>query len=130
MAGPGRSSLALRNVDLLVLAAGLPVFLLAGLPMLGYAVLAGVWLAQAVVEYMFERRANRALGEGNRQAAMGWTAVTTLTRVWVIALAVLLVGLQDREAGLAAAVLAMVLFTIHLAARVLTRLFESAGDAP
>jgi len=98
--------------------------------MLGYAVLAGVWLAQAVVEYIFEVRANRALGEGNRQAAMGWTAVTTLTRVWVVALAVLLVGLQDREAGLAAAVFALVLFTIHLGARVLTRLFESAGDAP
>ena len=130
MGGSGRTSLALRNVDLLLLAAGLPVFLAAGLPMLGYAVLAGVWLAQAVVEYIFEVRANRALGEGNRQAAMGWTAVTTLTRVWVVALAVLLVGLQDREAGLAAAVFALVLFTIHLGARVLTRLFESAGDAP
>ena len=38
---------------------------------------------------------------------MGWVAATTLGRVWMVALAVLLVGLLvEREAGLAAAVLA------------------------
>lgn len=125
----GRTSLALRNVDLLVLAAALPVFLLAGLPMLAYVVLAGVWLAQAGMEIAADRRAARALVEGDRQAAMGWTAAITLSRVWVVALAVLLVGLAEREAGLAAAVLALVLFTVHLGARVFARLIESRQDA-
>ncbi len=129
MDGAGRTSLALRNVDLLVLAAALPVFIAAGLPMLGYAVVAGVWLLQAVIEHAAERRAARALGEGNRQAALGWTATATLTRVWLVALAILLVGLQEREAGLAAAVLALVLFTIHLGARLLARLIASGGEA-
>jgi hypothetical protein len=53
---------------------------------------------------------------------MGWTAATALGRVWTLALAVLIVGLvDDRETGLAAAVLAAVLFTIHLAGRLIAR---------
>ena len=40
MAGPSRGPTALRYVDLLLLAAGLPVFIAAGLPMAGYAVIA------------------------------------------------------------------------------------------
>ncbi len=40
---------------------------------------------------------------------------STLGRVWLVALAVLLVGLLgDREDGLAAAVLTAVLVTVHL----------------
>jgi len=45
--------------------------------------------------------------------------------VWIIALAVLLVGVIDsKEAGLAAAVLAAILFTVHFGARLLSRLIE------
>jgi hypothetical protein len=64
----------------------------------------------------------RELAAGNRRDAMGWVAATTLGRVWLIALAVLLVGLLDeREAGLGAAVLAAILFTVHFACRFLAR---------
>jgi len=121
MEGTGRLATAVRYFDLLLLAAALPVFLAADLPILGYAVLAGVWLAQLGIELLAERRANSALAEGDRRQAMGWIGATTLARVWLIALAVLLVGLAEREAGLAAAVLAVVLFTVHL----LGRLFAS-----
>jgi hypothetical protein len=49
--------------------------------------------------------------------------MATLGRVWLLALAVLLVGLAEREAGLAAALLALALFSVHFGARGLARLF-------
>ncbi len=113
---------AVRYVDLFLLAIALPVFLAAGWPLLGYAVLAAVWMAQVGIEVYGQRRAARELRAGKRQAAMGWFAATTLGRVWLVALAVLLVGLLgDREDGLAAAVLAAILFTVHFGARIVAR---------
>jgi uncharacterized membrane protein YfcA len=60
---------------------------------------------------------------------MGWIGATTLARVWIIALAVLLVGvIGDKDAGLAAALLAAILFTVHFGTRLLTRML--APDEP
>jgi hypothetical protein len=112
-----------KYVDLLLLAAGLVVFLLAGLPLLGYAAGAAVWLAQRGVQMVAGRRASAELAAGNRQRAMGIIAATTLGRVWLMATAVLLVGLAERQAGLAAAVLLAVLFTVSFAAQGLAHLF-------
>jgi putative exporter of polyketide antibiotics len=47
--------------------------------------------------------------------------------VWLIALAVLLVGLAEREAGLAAALLSAALFTVYLAAQFAVRLLAPQG---
>jgi hypothetical protein len=116
-----------KYVDLLVLAAALAVFLLGGLPMLGYAVAAAAWLAQHGIQALAGRRAQAELGAGNRQKAMGIIAATTLGRVWLMATAVLLVGLSEREAGLAAAVLVLVLFTVSFAAQGFVHLF---GEEP
>jgi hypothetical protein len=122
VAKPGRGAIAARYIDLPILVAALPVFLAAGWPMLGYAVLAAVWMAQVGIEVYGERRTVRELRASKRQAAMGWFAATTLGRVWLVALAVLLVGLLgDREDGLAAAVLAAILFTVHFGARIVAR---------
>jgi len=122
--GDGSSRLAslVRYLDLVLLALALPVFVAADLPMLGYATVAAVWLAALVIESYAERRARRELEGGNRRDAMGWIAATSLGRVWIIALAVLLVGLLDeRETGLAAGVLAAILFTVHFACRFIAR---------
>jgi len=113
-----------KYVDLLVLAAALAVFLLGGLPMLGYAVGAAAWLAQRGIQTIATRRANAELAAGNRQKAMGIVAATTLGRVWLMATVVLLVGLSDREAGLAAAVLVLALFTVSFAAQGIAHLFS------
>ena len=120
--GGSRLALAVRYFDLVLLAAALPVFLAADLPIAGYLVVAAVWLAATAVEVYTERRVESELEQGNRRDAMGWVAATTLGRVWMITLAVLLVGLLDeREAGLAAAVLSAILFTVHFAGRFLAR---------
>ena len=120
--GGSRLALAVRFFDLAVLAAALPVFLAADLPMLAYAVVAVIWLLSLGIEIWTERHVRRELAKGNRRDAMGWTAATALGRVWTLALAVLIVGLaDDRETGLVAALLAAVLFTVHLAGRLLAR---------
>jgi hypothetical protein len=118
----------LRFADLIVLAVGLPVFLLAGLPLLGYAVAAVAWLLATAMEVLAGRHARRSLERGDRRSALGGMAVATLGRVWVLALAILLVGLADRESGLAAAVLAIVLFTVHLTGTALSRLLTPEQD--
>jgi hypothetical protein len=112
-----------KYVDLLVLAAALAVFLLGGLPMLGYAAGATAWLVQRGIQMVAAKRFQAELKAGNRQRAMGVVAVTTLGRVWLMATAVLLVGLAEREAGLSAAVLVLVLFTVAFAAQGLSHLF-------
>jgi hypothetical protein len=112
-----------KYVDLLLLAAALAVFLLGSLPMLGYAVGAGAWLAQRLVQMIAAKRAQAELAAGNRQRAMGVIAATTLGRVWLMATAVLLAGLAEREAGLAAAVLVAILFTVSFAAQGFAHLF-------
>lgn len=120
-----------KYVDLVVLAASLAVFLLGGLPMLGFAAGAGAWLAQRGIQALANRRAAVELAAGRRQRAMATIATSALGRVWLMALAVLLVGLAEREAGLAAALLVAVLFTVSFAAQGIAHLFDEpeAGKA-
>lgn len=113
-----------KYVDLIALAAALAVFLLGGFPLLGYAVAAAAWVAQRGLQGLANRRMKEHLRAGNRQKAMGIVAGTALGRVWLMATAVLLVGLAERQSGLAAAVLLAALFTISFAAQGLAHLFE------
>jgi hypothetical protein len=123
MEGGGRVTLALGYADLALLALALPVFVLAGWPLGGYVVAAGAWLVQRGIQVAASRRATAAQKRGERRAALGILAGATLARVWLIALAVLLVGLAEREAGLAAALLSAALFTVYLATQFVTRVF-------
>jgi hypothetical protein len=120
-----------KYVDLVVLAASLAVFLLGGLPMLGFDVGAAAWLAQRGIQVLAARRAAAELAVGRRQRAMAVVATTTLGRVWLMAMAVLIAGLVEREAGLASAILVAALFTISLAAQGIAHLFDEpeAGKA-
>jgi hypothetical protein len=121
-------AIALRYLDLVLLVAALPVFIAADLPLAGYVVVACAWLAQHAIELATDRAVARAVADGDRRRAMGWVGATGLVRVWIVTLGVLLGGLLDsREAGLAAAVLALILFTVHMAGRLLSRMVEP-GD--
>ena len=123
-----RTAFALRYGDLALLAVALPVFALAGWPLTGYAVAAGAWVAQRLIQLAADRRASRALADGDRRRALGFLAAATLARVWLVALAILLVGLAERESGLAAALLTGALVTVYLPGQFLSRLFEPAGE--
>jgi hypothetical protein len=113
-----------KYVDLIALAAALGIFLLGGFPLLGFAVAAAVWLLQRGIQVLAQRRMKQELAAGNRQKAMGFVAGSTLGRVWLMATAVLLVGIAERESGLAAALLLLALFTISFAAQGLSHLFD------
>jgi len=112
-----RSLTAITNLDLLILVLALPVFIFAGIDLAGYAVAAAVWIAQRLVQVWAEREAKAKLASGERTRAMGAVAATSLARPWLMAAVVLVACIIDREAGLYAAALLVVLFTVNLAAR-------------
>ena len=115
----------LRYLDLVLLAVALPVFLLADVPMAGYLAVAGIWVVMYGIEIASNRAIAGAVERRDRRAAMGWLGATSLASAWVVALAVLIVGLAaGKDAGLAAALLALVLFTVHLGSRVLLRVVQ------
>jgi hypothetical protein len=114
----------LRYVDLVVLAAALPVFVAADLPLLGWAGVTGAWLLQRGAHAFF---LHRAKASGNARTAVGLMGVSLLGRIWFLALAVLGIGLIERDAGLPAAVLTAVVFQVWFTTLFLSRSFE--GDA-
>jgi hypothetical protein len=129
--GGGRAAALVRWADLALLILALPMFLAADLPMLGYAVGGGAWLLARALGQLADRRAAVALAAGDRRTALGTVAAAMLGRIWLVALAVLLVGLlADREDGLAAAVLAAVMVTAYLVGTFLARLFEPPEATP
>ncbi|HET8815368.1 MAG TPA: hypothetical protein VFM51_10490 [Solirubrobacterales bacterium] len=112
----------------MALVAALAVFLVGGFPLLGYAAAATVWLAQRGIQVLAQRRMKAELAAGNRQKAMGLVAGSTLGRVWLMATAVLLVGVAERESGLAAALLLAALFTLSFAAQGISYLLDGGPE--
>ena len=102
----------LRNLDLAVLAIALPIFIAADLPLLGWAATTFAWAASRVFQSFAEKR---AVASGKRQVALGARAAVLLGRLYLVGLTVLGAGIVEREAGLAAAILAVVVFTIYFA---------------
>ncbi|GIK76926.1 MAG: hypothetical protein BroJett022_06160 [Actinomycetes bacterium] len=120
---------ALRNIDLLVLLVALPTFILLDAPLIAWAVAGAAWVVGRIGMELAARKRRRALAAANRNAALGVTAAAVMGRVWLLALAILLVGLLDeRDAGLAAAVLALVLVTAHLGASFVAHLLDPGAD--
>jgi hypothetical protein len=122
-----RPGVLLRYADLLLLALALPLFVVAGWPLVGYAAAAAAWLAQHAVLAYADRASMAALRRGDRRRALGIVGAATLGRVWLVTLAILVVGLAgEREDGLAAAVLTFVLVTAHLGSLAVSKVFYPA----
>lgn len=111
----GSNLLLLRCLDLLALALALPLFLVAGWPIVGWAVVTAAWLAQRFAVATIKRR---ALATGNRQVVMKAIAWSMMIRLATVTASVAAVGIADRSAGLPAAVLAAALFSIALGMQV------------
>jgi hypothetical protein len=108
----------LRYVDLVLLAAALPVFVAADLSLFAWAGTTAAWLLQRVTHAFF---LGRARSTGDARSAFGLLSVSLLGRVWFLALAVLAIGLIDRDAGLPAAVLTAVTFQVWFTALMVSR---------
>lgn len=119
----------LRNLDMLALLLALPVFILLDAPIAGYIAVAAAWVIARIGMEVAIRRRTEALRQGNRKGALGVTAFATMGRVWLLAGAILLVGLLgEREAGLAAAVLALVLVTLSLGSQFAEHVLHPDAD--
>lgn len=109
---------AFRYLDLAVLLLALPIFLLAGFPLLGYGAAALAWLAQRGIRALLERQATDT---DDPRTMVGLTAASMIARGWLVALTIFGAGMIEREAGLAAAVLSIALFTVFLSSEMVLR---------
>ena len=111
------------NLDLVVLALALPLFAAADLPLEGWVAAAVVWLAQRAVQVLLQRRADASDAPSVIVFSLAGGAVG---RGIFTAVGILVAGLLlDHPAGLAAALLIVVLFTVHFTVRLAQRMGEA-----
>lgn len=132
---------ALKHLDLLVLALALPLFLLAGFPMLGYLTGAIAWGLQSAIKHQTESRAlaiarkhavappkdKREAIDDMRKVA-GLTAGSMIGRGWLCALVIFggfFAAGQDDAVGLSSAVLVIVCFTAYFSTAMVLRPFTN-----
>lgn len=113
--------IALRYLDLVLLAVALPLFVLADLPLLGWIAGAVAWLAQRAIQVVLERRAR---AERDLRRLAGIMTGSMIGRGWLVAITIFAAGLKDNDAGLAAAVLVIALFTAYFTVSMIVRPFE------
>lgn len=116
----------LRYLDIFVVISAAPFVVLAGLPVLGYAVAAVAWVIQRVIAISVDRYAHE---QEDVRRAVGLNVGALLIRVWILGLAIVLVGTQGSdEDGLAACITALTALTTYFAAMIMARSFEDAGS--
>ena len=114
--------LVLRNLDLVLLALALALFLIVGLPILGWATAALIWALWRGIGEWAERRAASAT---HPKQTAGIAAGSMIGRGWLLGLILLGSGLAAGEdVGLSAAVLVFVIFTVHFTLKILLRSAE------
>jgi len=116
-----------RYLDVVVVILAAPFVVLADGPVLGYVVGAAAWIFTRIVGGIVERHARRL----DYKAQIAWNFGVLMARVWVVGIAILVVGrTADREDGLMAALLALVAFTIYLATSLILRPSERNTQRP
>ena len=111
----------LRYLDFAVLLLALPIFIAAGLPLLGWAGAAGGWTLQRGVQHAIEKRAHES---DDPRTVAGLLTGSMIARGWIVAGSIFIVGLSEREAGLSAAILSITLFTFYFTGQLIGRPFE------
>lgn len=118
----------LRNLDLVVLALALPVFLVAGLPIVGYATALVVWAMWRGIGMFSDRKAAQS---DDPRKVVGIATGSMIGRGWLMGIVLITVGLiVGDDVGLSAAVLSVMLFTVSFTTRLALRPFEPAGGTP
>jgi hypothetical protein len=113
---------ALRFLDVGLIILALPFVVVAGLPVLGYAVGAAAWIVQRIAGELIERRARAA---DDPRTEIGLTVGSILARAWVVGLAIVAVGTAgSRDDGAMAAATVLAAFSIYFAMNVLLRSLE------
>ena len=110
----------LRNLDLVLLALALALFLAVGLPILGWVTAAVIWALWRGIGEWSDRRV--AASTSPKETA-GWAAGSMVGRGWLLGLMLLGSGLAtgDKTVGLSAAVLVFIVFTVHFTLKIFLR---------
>jgi hypothetical protein len=117
-----------RNLDLVLLAIALPVFLIAGWPVLGWLTAAVIWLLWRGIGEYGDRRAAEASSAGDARKMAGIAAGSMIGRGWLLGLILLGAGLAaGKDVGLSAALLALAVFTVHFTFKLTLRPHEPHG---
>ena len=112
----------LKNVDVIALAVALVLFLVAGFPIVGWITGAGAWAIQRGINELAVRRAEAS---DDPRTRVGLLAGSMILRGWIVAGIIIAVGLaDDKNAGLAAAVLFLAVFTLQFTMTMAMRPFE------
>ena len=111
----------MENLDIAFLVVAFPVFIAAGFPLGGWAVGAGAYVLQKLLAQYTRKKADAA---ENPRDIVGWMAGSLLLRGWFAAIAIFLVGLNNADAGLAAAIVFLGAFTIYFSTRMMFRGIE------
>jgi hypothetical protein len=117
----------LRHLDVVLVVLAAPFVVLLGLPVLGYAVGAGVWILARILEAALER----AAGRSDVRRAIGVKVGSMVGRTWLIGIGILAVGLAaEREDGFTAALVCLAAYTVHLATTLILRPLERNPKSP
>jgi hypothetical protein len=108
----------IKYLDLVLLAIALPVFLIAGLPVLGWAGAAIGWTGQRLIQRVIETKAART---DDTRGFFQLMAGSIIGRSWFLVISIITVGLIEQQAGLTAAVLSAIVFTCYLVVTLVTR---------
>ena len=109
----------LRNLDLVLLAVALPVFLATGLPVLGCVTAAVVWALWRAIGAYSDRRAETST---DPRSVAGIAAGSMIGRGWLMGLILLSSGLAfGDEVGLSGGVLMLAVFTVYFTSKLATR---------
>jgi hypothetical protein len=119
---PPTSVRVMRNVDVLVLALALPLFVVAGWPIVGWLLGAGVWALQRLIS---EYAVRKAEASDDPRTKVGLLAGSMIGRGWLVAGIILAVGLNNNDAGLSGAVLFLAVFTVQFTMTLALRPFEA-----
>ena len=107
-----------RYADVVVIVLAAPFIVLMGAPVLGYVVGAGAWIVTRVLGALVERYARGR----DVKTQIAWNFGVLMGRVWIVGIAILVVGkTADRADGLMAALVALVAFTIYLGTTLILR---------
>ena len=107
---------AAHNIDAIVAAVAVPVFLLAGLPLEGWFWATALWAVNRYAQAVVERRAARA----SALRGAGIMGASMLVRPWIGMLVLFLITKDDHTLMVSSVLFFLLLITIDIATRVFT----------
>jgi len=112
-----RRSVALLYLDIVLVALVAAPALAAGAPALGYVVGATAWIVLRIASDAFDKRLET---ERDLRRRLGLGVVSSLARVWILACAIMIVGVTaSRPDGLTAALVIFGAFSVYFVRKAL-----------